>query len=100
MELLFGIGGTDRKNDVMESMADMPQNRTLLAIKLTNEYPVQPEIVQDLRTIADVFDYYRPTVPVTLIMEDGATINGDISFEKLEDFGVKGLESKNELLQL
>ena len=47
----YGIGGNEVKTDASEAFADIPQNRTLMAEKLTKDSPVKPEIVQGLQTV-------------------------------------------------
>lgn len=36
----YGIGGNEKKNDVSEGIADIPQNRTILAAQLTKDESV------------------------------------------------------------
>ena len=45
--LEYGIGGTEVKGDASEAFAEIPQNRTLLCEKLTDEPPVKPQIIGD-----------------------------------------------------
>jgi hypothetical protein len=56
----YGIGGTEVKTDAFEAFADIPQNRVLLAEKLTYDPPVKPEIIEGLTSIDDVFENFKP----------------------------------------
>ena len=50
-----GIGGNEVPLDANEAIAEIPQNRTLFAQKLTAEDPVKPELVEGLTTVEKVF---------------------------------------------
>ena len=52
----YGIGGNEEiETDASEAFADIPQNRTIMAEKLTKDAPVKPEVAHGLQTIDDVF---------------------------------------------
>lgn len=63
----YGIGGTEVKGDGSEAFADIPQNRTLLIEKLTDNDPIKPEIVMGLQTIEQVFDQFKPEKEVEFV---------------------------------
>jgi len=73
MDSNYGIGGNEVKTDASEAFADIPQNRTLMAEKLTKDAPVKPQIVHGLQTITQVFDHYKPTVEVEFEDADGTS---------------------------
>ena len=56
----YDIGGQERKGEVNEGIADIPQNKTMVIEKLTDEAPMSPQIVNDLKNINDVFNYFQP----------------------------------------
>jgi hypothetical protein len=95
----YGIGGQERKLDVNEGITDIPQNRTLLVEKLTDEPPLQPEIVYDLKNITDVFTHYQPEKEVEFTDEQGSSFNETLRFRTIADFGKQGLLSQSEFLQ-
>ena len=95
----YGIGGNEVKTDASEAFADIPQNRTLIAEKLTKDAPVKPEIIYGLQTIEDVFKHYQPTVSVDFQDADGMTKKENLSFKTLADFGVKGITEQSEFLK-
>ena len=49
--LEYGIGGNEVKIDAAESIANIPDNRSLIVEHLTSEDPISPEAVDGLTTI-------------------------------------------------
>jgi hypothetical protein len=94
----YGIGGTEVKTDAYEAFADIPQNRVLLAEKLTQDPPVKPEIVEGLTSIEEVFTHYKPKVDMSFETEEGAMRRETLHFRDLSDFGVKGITAQSEYL--
>lgn len=99
MDSNYGIGGNEVKTDASEAFADIPQNRTLMAEKLTKDAPVKPQIVHGLQTITQVFEHYKPTVDVEFEDADGLSKKETLRFGGLEDFGVKGITEQSEFLK-
>ncbi len=97
--LEYGIGGTEVPGDASEAFAEIPQNRTLICEKLTNDAPIKPAIVDGLQTIDDVFEHYKPNVAVTFEDSEGTQKEETLSFKGLSDFGVKGITEQSEFLQ-
>lgn len=95
----YGIGGNEVKSDASEAFADIPQNRTLMAEKLTKDAPVKPEIVHGLQTVEQVFEHYKPEVSLDFEDADGVTQKETLSFKNLGDFGVKGITEQSEFLK-
>ncbi|HRI19482.1 MAG TPA: hypothetical protein PLA68_00950, partial [Panacibacter sp.] len=58
---------------VGEGFVEISPNKTMFIQKLTNEDPVKPELVEDLQTVEQVFDYFKPNCDVELEKEDGST---------------------------
>jgi len=96
--LEYGIGGTEVKGDASEAFAEIPQNRTLLCEKLTDEPPVKPQIIGDLQTIDDVFEHFKPKVNVEFEDNEGAQKQETLSFKGLSDFGIKGITAQSDFL--
>jgi hypothetical protein len=94
----YGIGGTEVKTDAFEAFADIPQNRVLLAEKLTYDPPVKPEITEGLTSIDEVFEHYKPKVDMVFETEDGAMRRETLHFKGLADFGTKGIVAQSEYL--
>ncbi|HQW84055.1 MAG TPA: hypothetical protein PK987_06340 [Ferruginibacter sp.] len=95
----YGIGGNEVKTDASEAFADIPQNRTLMAEKLTKDAPVKPEIVHGLQTVEQVFENYKPEVSIDFEDAEGITKKETLHFSNLGDFGVKGITEQSEFLK-
>jgi len=95
----YGIGGNEVASDASEAFADIPQNRTLMAEKLTKDAPMKPEIVHGLQTVEQVFARYKPTVDVDFEDADGVTKKESLHFTNLGDFGVKGITEQSDFLK-
>lgn len=94
----YGIGGQEVPNDASEAIADIPQNRTLLIQKLTDNDPVKPVVVEGLKNVEEVFAHFKPTVDCEFQKEDGSTASETLSFANLGDFGTKGITNQSKYL--
>ena len=94
----YGIGGTEVKTDAFEAFADIPQNRVLLADKLTFDPAVKPDIVEGLTSIEDIFEHFKPKVEMTFETEEGGMRRETLHFKGLSDFGAKGIIAQSEYL--
>lgn len=94
----YGIGGNEVKLDANEAIFEIPQNRTLIAQKLTGDTPIRPELVQGLNTIEQVFEHFKPTAKVNFENAEGAMKNEELKFSHLGDFGVKGITNQSKFL--
>lgn len=93
-----GIGGNEVPLDASEAIFEIPQNRTLLAQKLTANDPVKPELVEGLNTIEAVFGHFKPEIKVDFENADGATNMENLTFKNLGDFGTKGITAQSHFL--
>lgn len=84
--------------DASEAMQEIPQNKTLLIEKLTADAPVKPEVVSGLKTIADVFNHYRPKLEMEFEDAQGTSKKEDLNFQGLGDFGIKGISQQSAFL--
>lgn len=84
---------------VGEGFVEISPNKTLFIQKMTNEDPVKPEIVQDLTTVEEVFDHFKPNCDVELDKEDGSTTKENFRFAGLGDFDVKNLTNQSGYLK-
>ena len=87
----FGIGANDVKGDASEALNEIPQNRTLIAGKLTPNTPVKPEVIEGLKTVDDLFEHFEPELKIPFEDKNGGTLNETIKFNNLGDFGKKGI---------
>jgi hypothetical protein len=94
----YSIGGTVVETEAFEAFADIPQNRVLLAEKLTSATPVKPEIVEGLTTVEQVFEHYQPEIDMAFETEDGVIRKETLYFKNLGDFGIKGITTQSNFL--
>ena len=84
---------------VGEGFVEISPNKTLFVQKLTNEPPIKPEIVEDLQTVEQVFDYFKPNCDVELEREDGSTLKENFAFAGLGDFDIKNITNRSDYLK-
>jgi len=94
----YTIGGTVAETEAFEAFADIPQNRVLLAEKLTANAPVKPEVVEGLTTVEQVFEHFKPKIDIDFETEEGASKKETLHFANLGDFGIKGITSQSAFL--
>ena len=99
MDNNYGIGGNEVRTDASEAFGDIPQNRTLMAEKLTKDTPVKPEVVHGLQTVEQVFAHYKPELSVDFEDADGVARKETLNFNTLGDFGTKGITAQSEFLK-
>jgi len=95
----YTIGGTVAETEANEAFADIPQNRVLLAEKLTANTPVKPEIIEGLTTVEDVFGHFKPKIEMDFETEEGTSRKELLNFKNLGDFGVKGITAQSSFLE-
>ena len=84
---------------VGEGFVEISPNKTLFIKKLTNESPIRPEIVENLQTVEQVFEYFKPNCDVELDKEDGSTRKENFAFSGLGDFDIKNVTNKSDYLK-
>lgn len=94
----YGIGGNEVKIDSSESIAAIPENRTLLVEQLTSDEPVNPEVVTGLSTIEQVFEHYKPQKDVEFENAEGQSISETFHFSNVGDFSVKNMTGQSPFL--
>ncbi|AXO79620.1 hypothetical protein DZC78_04170 [Olleya aquimaris] len=99
MSNTYGIGGNEVKSDSAEALQEIPQNRTLLVEKLTQDQPIKPEVVKGLKTIDDVFEHYQPNVEVDFEDSDGVGKKETLKFKNLGDYGAQGITRQSKFLK-
>ena len=95
----YGLGGTEVKTDANEAIQEIPQNKTLLVEKLTQDQPIKPVIAKGLRTVDDVFEHYDPKVEVEFEDSEGVLKKESLGFKNLGDFGGKGITRQSTFLK-
>ena len=94
----YGIGGNEVKLDGDEAISAIPQNRTLIAQKLTVDAPIKPELVEGITNVEKAFEHFKPEVKVNFETADGATKVEVLKFKNLGDFGVNGITTQSNFL--
>ena len=94
----YSIGGTVAETETFEAFADIPQNRVLMAEKLTAATPIKPEIVEGLTSIEQVFEHFKPAIDIEFETEEGTSRKETMNFTNLGDFGVKGITAQSNFL--
>ncbi|KGN75088.1 hypothetical protein HQ47_04065 [Porphyromonas macacae] len=97
--LNYEIGGNEVKIDASEAIANIPENRTLLVEKLTADEPVNPETVEGLTTIEDVFAAFQPNIDVEFESAEGEPVKENFRFGNTADFGVKKMTENSRFLK-
>ncbi len=95
----YGVGGNEVKVDANEAIQEIQENKTLLVSKLTTDDAITPEIVTGLKTVEDVFSYYKPAISVEHENEDGTIQKEDFRFNHLGDFSPKNLTQNSSFLK-
>ena len=94
----YGIGGNVVPIDASEAIADIPHNRTLLVEKLTADDPINPERVDKLETIEQVFGHYKPNIEVDFENADGQEVVEKFHFKTVADFLIKNMTKSSQFL--
>lgn len=94
----YGVGGNEVKVDANEAINEIQHNKTMLISQLTSNEPVQPETVQGLKTVEDVFRYFNPNVDIEMESSDGEAVKENLRFSNLGDFAPKNIVSQSRFL--
>lgn len=94
----YNIGGVVSETDAFEAFADIPQNRVLMAEKLTAKPATKPEIVKDLTSVEAVFEHFKPSIDMDFETEEGVSKKETLRFTNLGDFGIKGITAQSGFL--
>jgi hypothetical protein len=96
----YGLGGTERKKEgASEAFAEIQMNRTMFVQQLTAEEAYIPDVVQGLDSVDKVFDHFKPNLDISFEDEQGGSVNENIAFHNLGDFGAKGITNQSKFLQ-
>lgn len=94
----YDIGGQERKSEVNEGISDIPQNKTLLIESLTDQPPLTPQVVPDLKNVGDVFAFFTPSKELEFETQDGSSKSETLHFHSLADFGKPGITKQSTFL--
>jgi len=74
-------------------------HKTIFVQKLTAEAAIKPEAVYDLKTVDDVFDYYKPNIDIDFENAEGSSVKENIKFKNLGDFTAKNITEQSNFLK-
>lgn len=94
----YGIGGNEVRQEGQEGLLEIPQNKTLIAQKLTPNTPVRPEIVTGLQNMDEVFEHFDPKINVAFQDNDGNVTREELAFKNVGDFSINGLTAQSPFL--
>ena len=94
----YEVGGNEVKVDANEAINEIQANKTLLVSRLTNDEPIQPEIVPGLKTVEDVFRHFKPNIEIEMTTSHGEPVREHMRFGKLDDFTPKGITRQSAFL--
>lgn len=95
----YQVGGNAVKMDASEGMAEISMNRSLFVQKLTNDDPIKPQAVYDLKTVDEVFQHFQPSIEVEFEKQDGSTSEEKIAFNGIADFKASNIVNQSAFLQ-
>ena len=90
--------GFEQRNDDHDGYADIPQNRTLIAEKLTCETALTPEVAHNLETMNDLFRHYQPGIDVSFEDAEGYVKRERLNFTSVDDFEPKNITKQSAFL--
>ncbi|WP_455593533.1 hypothetical protein [Bacteroides sp.] len=96
--LEYGIGGNEVKIDASESVANIPENRSLIVEQLTANEPVNPEAVTGLTSIEEVFNHFSPNIDVEFEDGEGQPVKENFAFDSVADFSVRNMTENSKFL--
>ncbi len=79
----------DEESSAKVSLID--QNKTLMIDQYTTDVEAgAPELVEDITSINDAFEHFKPKVGVTFTDEEGGAVEETLKFGELRDFEANG----------
>ncbi len=88
-----------QKEDTVAAVRNLKKDITLIAAPLTDDQPMEPEVVAGLQTLAALFDHYKPRKTIDFVDENGQPKPEEIAFASLADMTPRGLAEKSEFLK-
>lgn len=93
LEKNFISNATDEESGSRVSVIDT--NKTLIIDQFTSDADGEvPELLEDARTLKDVFQRFNPSVEVDFTDEDGSTVTETLRFKEIKDFEANGGKGK------
>lgn len=78
--------------EAVDGVIEFPQDKTLYVDQFTDNPPLKPGDVFKPKTLADVFDHFKPEKKgVRMTNQDGQTVKENFKFNSVNDFDDKNL---------
>lgn len=94
----LNLGGNVAPTETAIAVADINSRRTLMALALTANPALKPQIEEGLTNISDVFEHYRPSIEMDFETEQGTGQKEILYFKGISDFGAKGITAQSNFL--
>jgi predicted component of type VI protein secretion system len=94
----YDIGGNVVEVATNEALTQLPFNKSLIALKLTQKDPERPEVIGGLKTLEAVFKHFQPSCEVEFTKEDGSTTKETLKFSQMKDFEIKSMTNQSRFL--
>jgi len=91
----YGIDGHDFFESPYEKVVEIPFNRVLFTGKFTDVNPTKPELAQEVRSLSQLFEYYKPIVKVPFRNAAGKTFAESFRFHSIDDFAIRAMEGQS-----
>lgn len=94
----IGLGGNIVEEEVNEGIIELPNNRTMFINLFTADEPGVPEVVDNIKKIDDLFNYFLPNIDIEFNDEEGQAIPENFKFENVGDFSPKNMTKRSPYL--
>lgn len=89
----FIVIAEDEESNAKVTLID--NNKTLLIDQFTNDVQVgDPDLLQEAKTLKDVFANFKPKVEVEFRNEEGGSVYEELKFNEIADFEANGGDGK------
>ncbi len=83
----------DEESNAKVSLVD--NNKTLIVDQYTTDVePGNPEFLENVYNMEEVFAHFKPSVSVDFVDEEGGSVNEVLKFRELRDFEAQGGEGR------
>ncbi len=97
--VVYGVGATSMPVETNVALGPLPENKTMVVQKLTQEAPDEAVLVKGIENMEQVFQQFQPKVELDFDNEDGSTSPQELRFESIVDFKPEKMMEKNEFLK-
>lgn len=78
------------EDDAGAKISEFDANKTLIIDQYTSDASAEPELLEDAKTMKDIFNHFKPSVEVDLKNEEGELVTETLFFNEMKDFDVDG----------